>query len=76
MPCKSMERLPVALDSCLLNLPPFLESELVPDLLDDPRKEHERRSDLDGVELDLVEEPVRIEAAALHTTSFSTALTR
>ena len=40
------------------------------DLLDDPRKEHKRRSDLDGVESDLVEEPVRIETAALHTISF------
>ena len=49
----------------------YLEPNLVPHLLDDPGKEDEGRSDLDCVELDLVEEPVRIEAAALHRTSFS-----
>ena len=35
----------------------------MPDLLDDPREEHERRSNLDGVEPDLVEYAMRMEAA-------------
>jgi hypothetical protein len=35
-----------------------------------PTQEDDGGGNLDGVELDLVEKPVRIEAAALHTISF------
>lgn len=47
------------------------KSKLVADLLDDPGKEDERCAYFDGVELDAVENTVRIEAATIrHNTPF------
>ena len=47
------------------------ESKLMPNLFNHPGKEDKGRPDLDGGEFDLVENPVRIEAAALHKISLS-----
>jgi hypothetical protein len=39
-------------------------------LADDPTQEYDGDTNLDGVEFDLVEKSVRIEAAALHKSPF------